>query len=76
MYMFPVNSRDYVLSGIYYSVLGPRLLAKHNVACQHSKQTRAVDPMLARLQRWPSFKQALVQRLVLAEAAFNSTLVW
>ena len=32
---------------IYYSVLEPRRCAKHNVACQHSQQTRDVDPMLA-----------------------------
>ena len=32
--MAPVDSRDYVLSGIYYSILEPRRCAKHNVACQ------------------------------------------
>ena len=42
--MAPVDSRDYVLSGNYYSVLEPRRCAKHNVACQHSQQTRDVDP--------------------------------
>ena len=37
-----VNSRDYVLSRIYYSVLEPRRCAEHNVACQHSQQTRDI----------------------------------
>ena len=34
--MAPVDSRDYVLGGIYYSVLEPRRCGKHNVACQHA----------------------------------------
>ena len=40
----PVDSRDYVLSGIYYSVLVRN-------TCQHSQQTR-IDPML--VQCWPT----------------------
>ena len=55
--MAPVDSRDYVLSGMYYSVLEPRRRAKLNVACQYSQQI---------LRRWPSIKPALAQRLVLA----------
>ena len=35
--MAPVDNRDYVLSGIYYSVLKPRRCAKHNVANTSSK---------------------------------------
>ena len=52
--MAPVDSKDwaYVLSEMYYFILEPRRCAKHNVACQHSKQTRYVDPMLA--QCWPT----------------------
>ena len=68
--MAPVDSRDYVLSGIHYFVLEPRRCAKHNVACQHSQQTRDVDLML--VQCWPTVcnaGSALVQRL----AAFNSS---
>ena len=38
--MAPVDSRDYVLGGIYYSVLERRRCVKHNVACQHSQHTR------------------------------------
>ena len=63
--MAPVDSRDYVLSGIHYFVLEPRRCAKHNVACQHSQQTRDVDLML--VQCWPTVcnaGSALVQRLV------------
>ena len=44
--MAPMDSRNYVLSGIHYSVLEPRQCAKHNVAYQHSQQTQEVDPML------------------------------
>ena len=41
--------------------------AKHNVACQHSQQTRDVDPMLAHhLRHWPSIKPALVHRPMFA----------
>ena len=50
--MAPLDSRDYVLRGIYYSVLEPRRCAKHNVACEHSQQTRDIDPML--VQGWPT----------------------
>ena len=65
--MTSVDSRDYILSGIYTPVLEPRRCAKHNVACQHSQQTRYVDPMLAqRLRRLPIIKAALVQRLMFA----------
>ena len=65
--MAHVDSRDFVLSGIYYSVLESRRCAKHYVACQHSQQTRDVDPMLVhRLRPWPSIEPALVQRLVFA----------
>ena len=46
------HSRDYVLNGIYYSVLEPRQCAKHNVACQHSQKTRDVESML--VQCWPT----------------------
>ena len=59
--MAPVNSRDYVLSEC-------GRCATHNVACQHSQQTRRwsnAGSMLANhLRRWPSIKPALVQRLV------------
>ena len=44
--MAPVDSKDYVLSGIYYCVLAQHRCGKHNVACQHSQQTRDVDLML------------------------------
>ena len=50
--MAPVDSRDYVLSRIYYSVLEPHRCAKHNVACQHPHQTRYVASML--VQSWPT----------------------
>ena len=54
--MAPVDSRDYVLSGIYYYVL----------VLVYTRRTNA-GPMLAhRLRRWPSIKPALVQRLVFA----------
>ena len=56
-----VDSRDYLLSGIYYSVLVRN-------TCQHSQQTRRcpnAGPMLAHnLRRWPNIKPALVQRLM------------
>ena len=59
--MTPVDSRDYVLSGIYYSVL---------VRNQQTQQTRRwpnAGPMMAhRLRRWPTIKSELVQRLVFA----------
>ena len=55
--MASVDSRDYVLSGNYYSVLEPRRCAKHNVACQHSQQTWDVDPML--VQCWPTICDAV-----------------
>ena len=45
--MASVDSRDYVLGGIFSSVLEPRRCAKHNAACQHSQQTWDVGPMLA-----------------------------
>ena len=45
-WILAVDSRDYVLSRIYYSVLEPHRCAEHNVACQHSQQTRDVGPML------------------------------
>ena len=62
-----VDRRNYVFSEIYYSVLEPRRCAKHNVACQHSQQTRDVDRMQAQcLQRWPSIKPALLQCLLFA----------
>ena len=55
--MAPVDSRDYVISGIYYSVLVRN-------TCQHSQQTRRwskAGPMLAHnLRRWPSIKLARV----------------
>ena len=58
-----MDSRDYVLSGIYYSVLVRN-------TCQHSQKTRCwpnAGPMLAHnLWRWPNIKPALVQRQVLA----------
>ena len=61
--MAPVDSRDYVLSEC-------GRCATHNVACQHSQQTRRwsnAGSMLANhLRRWPSIKPALVQRLVFA----------
>ena len=61
--MAPVDSKDYVLSGIYYFVLVRN-------TCQHSQQTRRwpnAGPMLARnLRRWPNIKPALVQRLLFA----------
>ena len=51
--MAPVDSGDYVLSGIYYSVLVRN-------TCQYSQQTRRwpnAGPMLThRLRRWPSIK--------------------
>ena len=44
--------------------------AKHNVAWQHSQQTRDVDPMLAqRLRRKPSIKPALVQCFEFADSS-------
>ena len=54
--MASVDSRDYVLNVIYYSVLEPRCCPKHNVACQHSQQTRDIDPML--VQCWPTICKA------------------
>ena len=50
--MASVDSRDYVLSGIYYSVLEPCRCAKHNVACQHTPSEHDVDPVL--VQCWPT----------------------
>ena len=42
------------------------------MACQHSQKTRDVSPMLAhRPRRWPSIKQALVQRLVFADSSWS-----
>ena len=70
--MARVDSRDYVLSRIYYSVLEPRRCAKHNVACQHSQQTQDVDPMLVNSGP-PSIKPALVQRLVLADSSSSGS---
>ena len=64
--MAPVDMRDYVISGIYDSVLEPRRCAKHNVAAKTRRAPNA-GPMLAlHLQRLPSIKPALVQRLVFA----------
>ena len=54
--MAPVDSRDYVLSGIYYSVLKPRRCAKHNVAYEQSQQTPDPNPML--VQCWPTICNA------------------
>ena len=52
-----MDSRDYVLGAIYYSV-----------ACQHSQQTsrrpNAVSMLAHHLRRWPNIKPALVRRLV------------
>ena len=74
--MAPVDSRDYVLC--MYSVLEPRRCAKHNVACQHSEQTRDVHPMP--VQCWPavsyagpSIKRAVVQRLVFADSSWSGS---
>ena len=68
--MAPVDSRDYVLSRTYYSVLNSTPCGKNNVACQHSQQTVCrpnAGSMLAHsLRRWPSIKPALVRRLVFA----------
>ena len=68
-----MDSRDYVLSGIYFCVLEPRKCAKHKVACQDSQQTTTDDdPMLDQCRPTvcdrlrPSIKPALVQRLVFA----------
>ena len=52
-----MDSKDYVLSRVYYrysyySALEPHQCAKQNVACQHSQQTRDVEPML--VQCWPT----------------------
>ena len=59
--MAPVESRDYVLSGMYYPVICETLV---NTPSKHD-----VDPMLAhRLRRWPSIKPALVERLVFAKS--------
>ena len=62
--MAPVDSRDYVLSGIYYSVLVRN-------TCQHSQKTRrwpSSGQILAHIMRsWLNIKPALVQRLVFAE---------
>ena len=44
--MAPVDSTEYGLSIIYDSILEPRRCAKHNVACQHSQQTRDIDLLL------------------------------
>ena len=61
--MAPVDSRDYVLGGIYYTVLVRN-------TCQPSQQTRRwpnAGPMLAyNLRRWPNIKPALVQHLEFA----------
>ena len=60
--MAPVDSRDYVLSGIYYSVLLRNIMWLVNTPSKYN-----VDPMLACLLRcWLSIKSALVQRLVFA----------
>ena len=59
--LYKVLGRDYILSGIYYSVLVRN-------TCQHSQQTRRLPdagPMPAHnLRRWPNIKP--VQRFVFA----------
>ena len=57
-----VDSRDYVLSRIYYSVSVQNKTRLVNIPSKHD-----FDPVLAhRLRRCPSIKPALVQRLVFA----------
>ena len=60
------DSKDHVLSGIYYSVLVRN-------TCQHSQQND-VDLMLRlvhSLRRWPSIKPALVQHLTFVQCWTN-----
>ena len=55
--MAPVDSRDYVLSGIYYSAVKPLMCEARCGLSTHPANTG----------RWPSIKTALVQSLVFAE---------
>ena len=55
--MAPVDSRDYVLSRIHYSI------SVRNT-CQESQQTRRWPNDGPPLRRWPSIKPAMLQRLV------------
>ena len=61
--LYRVLGRDYVLSGIYYSVLV-------RSTCQHSQQTprwpNAGQMLAHNLRRWSNINPALVQRLVFA----------
>ena len=74
--MAPVYSRDYVLSGIYFSVLEPRhvriIMWLVNTPSKQETLTQcwsnAAGPSL---QRWSSIKPGLVQCLMFADSSWS-----